>query len=229
MEEQRVGTQSMETLKFSTLTKADLRRVVDLNECGIEAYPWSIPGEVAMSETEQLQLQALNAKLLHVQVHLMNEATIWSRAIYPLLLLAEQPKVQAWAEITLAAQYPQFRLEGIADGVIGRCVAETIEAPYLVVVEAKKGLEGQNPLAQLYGQLLAAARLNWQADGQDPQEVYGCYTIADIWTFIRAHVEQLDSDRPKLTVESSREYAMKWEAETIVRLLKQIVARYAGS
>lgn len=224
-----LGTQPMETLKFSTLTKTNLRQVIELVECGIEAYPWSIPNETPINEAEQLQLQSLKARLLNVQVHLMNEATIWSRAIYPLLLLAERPKVQVWAEISLTAQYPQFRLEGIVDGVIGRCVAETIESPYLVVVEAKKGLEGQNPLAQLYGQLLAAARLNWQEDSRDPQEVYGCYTIADIWTFIRADVHNLDSDRPKLTIESSREYAMKWEAETIARLLKQIVARYAPS
>ncbi|MEM8639369.1 MAG: hypothetical protein AAGG51_11210 [Cyanobacteria bacterium P01_G01_bin.54] len=218
----------METLKLSTLTKANLQRVVTLTECGIEDYAWSTPDEVDLSESEQMQLQTLNQHLRNVPVHLMNEATIWSRAIYPLLLLAEQPKIQVWAEVPLSADYNQFRLEGIVDGVMGRCVAETIEAPYLVVVEAKRGLEGQNPLAQLYGQLLAAARLNWQNNQQPTQEIYGCYTIADVWTFVRGQVANIENDSPHLRVESSREYAMKWEAKTIARLLKQIVARSAA-
>jgi hypothetical protein len=64
-----------------------------------------------------------------------------------------------------------------------------MESPYIVVVETKRGIDNQNPLFQLYGQLLAAAHLNWENENQEhsPQEIFGCYTIADSWTFVRAN------------------------------------------
>jgi hypothetical protein len=34
----------------------------------------------------------------------------------------------------------------------------------LLVVEAKQGIEGTDPIPQLYGEMLAAAWLNWQAN-----------------------------------------------------------------
>jgi hypothetical protein len=215
----------MEILKLGTVTKSDLRRFIALTEQGIADYEWSVLHNITLTEDEIIQLKFLQTHLFAVQVHLLNEATIWSRAIYPLLLLAEQPKIQVWSQVSLSAQYAHFGLDGVADGVIGRCVADTIEAPYFVVVEAKRGLEGQNPLAQLYGQMLAIAALNFQENQQDAQEVFGCYTIADNWTFMRGLVTQIEAENPALVVESSREYTMKWEAETIAKLLKQIVAR----
>jgi hypothetical protein len=42
----------------------------------------------------------------------MNEATIWSRAIYPLLLLAEQGEIEAWAEVSFVGQFQQFEVGG---------------------------------------------------------------------------------------------------------------------
>lgn len=125
----------------------------------------------------------------------------------------------------LQAHYAKFDTEGIADGVLGRSVAGRLEAPYLIVVETKRGIENQNPLFQLYTQLLAAARLNWELDGLEPQEVFGCYTIADSWTFVRAEVKGLESDRPTLTVEGSKEYTEKNDAEIILQILQGIVSR----
>jgi hypothetical protein len=156
----------------------------------------------------------------------MNEATIWSRGIYPLLFLVEQGQIQAWSGVALQATYPQFELEGIADGVLGKCVSGFIEAPFLIVVEAKRGLEAVNLVYQLYGQLLAAAHLNWENNSNDPQEIFGCYTVADIWTFIRAEVAGMTADRTTLRIEFSREYPEQVEAATIVKILKGIVARY---
>jgi len=127
--------------------------------------------------------------------------------------------------VSLKARYPTFEVEGIADGALGRSFGGRLQCPYLVVVETKRGIEGQNPIGQLYGQLLAAARLNWQRNQGDPQEMFGCYAIADSWTFIRAEVAGLDTKRPGLRVESSREYMEKVDAETILKLLKTIVTR----
>ncbi|CAK0761964.1 hypothetical protein CCP3SC15_270027 [Gammaproteobacteria bacterium] len=107
--------------------------------------------------------------------------------------------------------------------MLGKSYAGRMDAPYLVVIEAKRSIEAQSPVAQCYAQMLAAARLNWEQDNYQPQEIFGCYTIADTWTFIRAEVESIDADKPVMRLETSREYVEKLEAETIVRILKKIV------
>jgi len=216
----------MDKLKLSTISKQELEHYVKLEERGIENYSWLEINAVELTAAEKEQIKSIQAKLLNYPTHLMNEATIWARGIYPFLVLAERDKIQAWAEVNLQAQYAKFEIDAIVDGVLGRCVDDVIEAPLLVVVEAKRGLDNQNPLAQLYGQLLAGAYLNWQEDRKEPQIIFGCYTIADIWTFIRAEVGGIEEDVPSLMVESSREYGGKWEGETICCLLKQIVAPY---
>jgi hypothetical protein len=93
------------------------------------------------------------------------------------------------------------------------------------MIETKRGVEAQNPIFQLYGELLAAAWMNWKQNQRDIQEVFGCYTIADSWTFLRAEVSQIRSDRPVLSIECTREYNERLEIVTILKLLKQIVAR----
>jgi len=40
----------------------------------------------------------------------------------------------------LRATYPQFEIDGVADGVLGKCVSGLLETPFLVVIEAKRGL-----------------------------------------------------------------------------------------
>lgn len=215
----------MKKLVFSKITRTDLKNIIHLEEKTVAAYDWTQTDSVSLTEREQYQLTEIKSHLLNYDTHLMNEATIWARAIYPLLLLAEQDNIQAWTEVFLKAQYVNFEVEGIADGTLGNCIAGFMESPYLVVVEAKRGLEGENPLFQLYGQLLAAAHLNWENDGKEPQEIFGCYTIADVWKFLRVEVKDITSDMPSMKVEYSREYLEKLEADTIFKILKKIVLR----
>jgi len=215
----------MHKLTFASITLDDLNQVIDLKEQESVHHAWTQVDDCPLMPDEQRRLQEIQAGIVDEPLHVMNEATLWARAIYPLLMLAERDSIRAWGEVSLKARYPTFELEGIADGALGRSFGGRLQCPYLVVVETKRGIEGQNPIGQLYGQLLAAARLNWQRNQGDPQEMFGCYTIADSWTFIRAEVAGLDTDRPGLQVESSREYTEKVDAETILKLLKTIVAR----
>ena len=219
----------MEKLALSSMSLETLQRLTRLTQNGIRNYEWTQVDAAILSDWERRRLAEIQTTLLRDPVHLLNEATIWARGIYPLLQLAESDEVRALAGITLKVHYPQFEIEGVADGAIGKSIMGRIDYPYLVTVEAKRGIEGQNPVSQLYGSLLAAARLNWQTDGQDVQEVFGCYTIADSWAFVRSQVSGIDSDRPTLEVEFSREYTEKTDAETILKLLKAIVARYQAS
>ena len=58
-----------------------------------------------------------------------------------------------------------------------------------------------------------------------PQEIFGCYTMADVWKFMRAEVEGIDSEKPIIRIEYSREYAQKNEPEIILKILKGIVCK----
>jgi hypothetical protein len=185
-----------------------------------------------LSEAEKTQVAYITSLLINYETILVNEPTIWARAIYPLLVLAEEGDIRAWVEVPLQARYPHLELKGIADGVLGKSAAGMVKTPYLVVVEAKRRTSGANPRFQpflrqgmLYGELLAAARLNWEQTQKTEEEIWGCYTVADSWTFIRAIVEEIDSSEPKMTIESSREYVEKLEAETIFKIMKQIVSK----
>ena len=215
----------MEKLKLSNLNLNDFKRYVALTEKPGIQYDWLRVDDIELSERENRYVADLQNGLQRVQVHLFNEATLWSRAIYPLLQLAEQDNVQIWAEVGLSAKYAMFELEGIADGVMGPSFAGRIQCPYFVMVETKRGVESTNPVFQLYGQLLAAAWLNDQLKEQEVQEIFGCFTIADSWTFVRGEVSAIESDRTHLTVEFSPEYAEKFDAPKILRILKQIIGR----
>jgi hypothetical protein len=212
-------------LSLAKLKSDTLKPLIHLVERGMSQYSWLETTTITLTTTEQTQLQWLQTRLAQERTLLMNEATIWARAIYPVLMLAEQQNVQTWADVELSAAYPAFTLSGVADGVLAACVEGELQIPYFVVVEAKRGLEAENPKYQLYGQLLATARLNWHVQPQEPQTVYGCYTIADTWTFVQAQVSQMEAERPTLVVESSRDYLEKVEADAILKILKGIVQR----
>jgi Clp amino terminal domain, pathogenicity island component len=212
--------------KFPQLTADSLKSIVALKDMGVLPEMWNNLN-VSLTSLEQSQVEALSSSLLDHRVVLMNKATIWSRAIYPLLVLAEQGKLEAWAQAPLKAQYSGFGLEGIVDGVVGHNISGITKSFYLIVVEVAGGLEAQDPQIQLYGAMLAAARLNWEKDKKVPQEIFGCYTIADNWTFLKGLVSDIEADRPTMTVASSREYSEKIEAESILRILKFITGKYA--
>ncbi len=68
--------------------------------------------------------------------------------------------------------------------------------------------------------------MNQEENNLEVQEIFGCYTIADVWTFVRAKISEIDSDRPVMVIENSREYSENWEAEMILKILKSIVGGY---
>jgi hypothetical protein len=212
----------MEVLSIGKLTFESLGVYVDIHETSV-LQPWAAVEDMELDADVILQGDFITQRLLAEPAHLLNEATIWARAIYPLLMLGEQGEIRARAEVPLSAQYDRFQVSGVADGAMGKTIGSRIVAPFLVVLEAKRGIEGSDPIPQLYGEMLAAARLNWLLNAQEPQVIFGCYTIADTWTFVKGLVQGMDSDRPKLSVEYSHEYTQKYDALTILKLIKSIV------
>ena len=217
----------MQTYRFSELTEETLRTLVTLDEEDSAAETWEEMQAMPLTPEESVLLEYLTSDMHQRHLPLMNEATVWTRAIYPMLRLAEQGWILAWAGVPLKATYATFRLEGEADGALASSVGGRIQPPYLnlIVHEAKRGVDASNPQFQLYGEMLAAAWLNWEKDAHTEQEIFGCYTIADNWTFVRGGVSEIVSEKPAFAVQLSRRYNGIFEAERIVQILKTIVAK----
>ena len=215
----------MHTYTFSQLTEETLKTLVTLNEKYTAPEAWE-KMQIALTAEECRWLEELKSKLRHRHLLVMNEATLWARAIYPMLMLAEQGNVQAWSSVPLKAIYPAFTLEGDADGALAPAIGGRIQPPYLIVHEAKRGLHAPDPLYQLCGEMLAAARLNWEKNPNPEQEIFGCYTVNDSWVFVRGVVRDMEVDKPTFTLEFSPDYNGILDAEQIVQLLKFIVAKH---
>jgi hypothetical protein len=218
----------MRKLLFTQLSWEDIAGLVTLHEHGIHREPWEELAQGELSDTELRIIDRVTAGLRRIQPSLVNEATVWSRAIFPLLFLAETERIVAQAEVPLSARLGDVELTGTADGAFGTPISGELRAPFLIVVEAKRGVEGYNPVAQLYGELLAAACLNAKQTGRAEQQLHGSYTVGESWTFIRADLAALDTAHPSMSVVSSWEINEKLEAATIVKILKSIVARHRG-
>lgn len=80
-------------------------------------------------------------------------------------------------------------------------------------------------MAQLLGAMLCAARQNQQS-GRPADEMYGCYTVGDVWTFLRGKLDWSGA-KPVMSLLSSREYTEKTEGRTILAILESIVAKIA--
>ena len=217
----------IQNFNFSELTPESLNSIVTIEEKGVTPELWD-KIDLSLTGQELQRVESIVSSFLNRSVAQMNEATIFSRAIYPLLVLAEKDRLETWAQSPLDAQYSGFALKGIADAVIGFNISGITKSSfYLIVLQAKLGMQARNLQGRLYAAMLAAARLNWQRDKRLPQEIFGCYTIADNWTFARGLVSDIETARPTMTVASSREYAEKVEAETILRILKSITDKRA--
>ena len=210
---------------FYELTSEYLDSLIHLKEQGIVPLLWDSL-RIGLTEEERQQVSQVTRHLRRYTLTRMNEATIWSRAIFPMLLMVEDDSIMAQAQVPLKAEFPDFSLEGIADGALGSGITGVVQSPYLVVVEAKRGLESADPQYALYGQMLAAAWKNYRNDGLSTQEIYGCYTIADAWTFVHGTAIYLNEDKPQLTIQRSNELVERTEAESILEILKGITAKY---
>lgn len=200
-------------------------KLLRIQDCGVATYDWLQPEDLALSNREQAYLNDIQTRLLSERLQLINEMTTWVWAIYPMLILAEQDAVRAWAGMPLAAKYPKFSLDGTVGCVLGQATAGEVKVAHFLVANDQRRLEAKNLQAQLYGQMLAAARLNREANQRSPQEIFGCYTISDSWTLARGEVDSFEDEQVSLRVEFSREFSERLEAATILKILKGIIAR----
>jgi hypothetical protein len=212
----------MQRYKFSELSLELIESLIDFSE--ISTGKWR-PEALPIRENEQIIVSYFKERLQDEQLLLLNEATVWGKAIYPLLTMVEQNSISAWAQVPMSAAFKQFVVEGFVDGVVGTKKTGHLSAPFLVVVEAKKGIEAKEPQYQLYGAMLAAAKQNWNEKPEEPLIIYGCYTVTDVWVFVRGEASRINDDKPALTIQTSREFVERIEAEIILGILKAITAK----
>jgi hypothetical protein len=215
----------MKSYVLEDLNAVTLPEVAEVRHEPMQTGVWEELARRDLGERDRLALGLLVERLLNYKTVRANEATLWARAIYPLLVLAERGDVRAFSQITLAGTFDGVEIHGEVDGALASSIDEDPGLPYLVVVEAKRGISGTDPMGQLLGAMLCAARLN-DLGGQPAQEIYGCYTVADLWTFLRGRFDW-SQPKPVMTVLSSREYLERVEAPTILAILESIVAKAA--
>jgi hypothetical protein len=220
------------SLSLASLTAESLQTLCRLAGHDVTDEPWRTLSTSALSDEDRHLVAFYTAKNFASSATAMNESTVWSRVIYPLLMLAEVQDVKAWSQVPLSAVIPSresaagHTLTGVIDGVLApeSPLRGTPGLPYLLVVEAKRGMDASDPRPQMLGAILAAASLKrGAADG--PVTRYGCYTVGDVWTFVRARVElAVDDALPTLWLEWSREYTERHEAEVILKVLRGIAS-----
>lgn len=222
-------------LSLTSLTLDDIARLAALESRGVTLDPWGAAVDL-LDEAALVQLRYLTGKLAKAQPMMLNGATIWSRAVYPLLELAETDRIRAWAEVPLVARdpYTDTELGGIVDGVLAPegVLAGAPGLPFLLVVEGKRGMDAADPRPQLLAAILAVLWTEVAHAGEAaPAEAFGCFTVGDIWTFVRAEaVARAAGSVPRLgvTLSWSREYAERAEADAILGVLRWITRRSAG-
>jgi hypothetical protein len=89
----------MRRLPFTDLSFEDLAGLVDFKDQGTHRQPWEDLARGDLTEGEQRQIDYVVAGLRRFKPSLVNEATVWGRAIFPLLLLAEVEGVEAQADV----------------------------------------------------------------------------------------------------------------------------------
>jgi hypothetical protein len=142
-------------------------------------------------------------------------------------VLAERRGIYAFALVPLAAKFDDVEIRGEADGALAAGANAEPGTPYVVIIEAKRGVGATEPVSQLLGAMLCAARRN-ERDGEPAEEIYGVYTIADVWTFVRVRIDWA-GPKPVMRVLASDEYVEKTEAPTILAILDAIVDKYAAA
>lgn len=211
----------MRTYAFNQLNATNLLEIASIQYELAEPSVWEGLSRREIGDPARAALAPVVAKLRDFALHLANEATVWARAIYPLLVLAERRGIFAFALVPLSATFDDVEIRGEADGALAAGVNAEPGTPYVIVVEAKRGIGATEPVSQLLGAMLCAAKRN-ERDGKPAEVMYGVYTIADVWTFVRARIDWSHA-KPAVRVLASGEYVEKLEAATILAILESII------
>ena len=120
----------------------------------------------SLDSEERVHLNYIKSDVHRDHLPIMNEATIWGRAIYPLLRLAEHGHIQAWAGVPLKARYPTFELEGEADGALAPSVGGRIQPLILLFMKQSAASMHLTPNSNSMAKCSPPQWLNWETDAK---------------------------------------------------------------
>ena len=104
--------------------------------------------------------------------------------------LAHQVSLFSGEEFTVDAA---IGLSGVCAFLISQSAEQLeIEAPVIVIVEAKKA-DLNVGMGQCMAEIIAAQRFNLEA-GREPNPVYGCVSSGTLWRFLRLTDQQVEVD-----------------------------------
>lgn len=218
---------AMKTVALASLTADDLASLTQLVSEGVTNDPWEAFLGATLSDEDRRGLAFVLKHLRPFSVAL-NESTLWGRAIFPLLMLAETERIAAWSQVPVTGAAPagEVAVTGVIDGVLAPegALGGAPGLPYLLTVEAKRGTDGGDPRPQLLGALLATAWAQLARTGAAPDALFGCYTIGTLWTFVQVRVTRVD-DAPgwRMQMRWSREFTEALEGEKILGVLHGVV------
>lgn len=222
----------MAAISFNQLTPELLETLADF-EGPVDAPELWAELEATLVPTTALPLlDWIVARVREMLTVAANESTLWARAIYPMLMLAEEQRVRAWSQVTLRAELARgdakIELAGVIDGVLARenPMGGQARPPYLLVVEAKRAIDATDPRPQVLGALLASITAEG-GKNSGPVERFGCLTVGESWTFVRVEFDaQPEAPRPRMRLAWSREYAQNEAAQRVLAVLLGIVRRH---
>jgi hypothetical protein len=216
-------TLTLSTLDMQTISsQAGHVRVLPVSD-----EPWEKWERVLAPSEVQRGVDDLLARLRRFNTARANEATLWSRVIYPLMELAERGDVMAWSQVTVSAQHPtrDLAIAGVIDGAFARDDLGQPGAPYFLVVEAKRGIDASDPLPQVVGAMFAAAMTQLEKRNPATHEMYGAFVVTDKWTFLRGVLAMDVAGTLSMELTPSREYAVRHESPAIVAVMSAIIER----
>jgi hypothetical protein len=220
------------TLSFNQLTLELLESLVELDGPVEAPELWASLESTEVPPASLPLLDWVVGRVRDVLTVAANESTVWSRAIYPMLMLAEEQRVRAWSQVSLRAELERCgkvtELAGVIDGVLAResAVGGLGKPPFLLVIEAKRAMDATDPRPQVLGALLASLLAGGAPHGA-VAECFGCLTVGDSWNFVRVEFEaRPEAPRPLMRLAWSREYSQPAEAPRLLAVLLGLVRRH---
>ena len=110
---------AMKTVALASLTADDLASLTQLVSEGVTNDPWEAFLGATLSDEDRRGLAFVLKHLRPFSVAL-NESTLWGRAIFPLLMLAETERIAAWSQVPVTGAAPagEVAVTGVIDGVL---------------------------------------------------------------------------------------------------------------
>lgn len=220
----------MPTLSLAQIDEAQLAALALLTGPMDDAALWDALEATPVPPQRARELEVVLGWLRGFDAVTANESTLWARAIYPMLVLAEEERVRAWSQVAVRAALGDVELAGVVDGVLARegVAGGQATTPFLLVVETKRGIDSTDPRPQLLAALLVSieAERARGGGGGGAVERFGCFTVGDTWKFVRVVETRTEAPPGRaMAVSWSRPFTERLESPAVLAVLHGIVAR----